>query len=203
MRFKFFSILLLSSMVLFGCSSIQTADTPVQWQQHKQNLEQIKSYTLSGQLGYITPIERRSLNLQITKKNGISELRLSTFLGQTVMKMTITPQISQLDSYDGLHYEAKNPNVLIEQLTGLDIPIRELENWLIGLPNPTDEFTFNENHTLSTITNQAQKPVWDVEYRVYQNVEYQGGMVPLPYKLTLTHAKTKLHLVLSKWKIES
>ncbi|MCE0494457.1 lipoprotein insertase outer membrane protein LolB [Vibrio salinus] len=201
MQLKFFSIIL-SCLALFGCSSIQMANTPVRWQQHQQLLSQITNFTITGQLGYITPTERRSLNIQLTKTGTTSHLRLSTFLGQTVMKMTITPELSTIDSYEGEHYENKNPDLLIEQLIGLQIPISELENWLLGLPNPTDNYTFNENHTLSTVTNNAQEP-WSVVYRRYQNVELNQDVIPLPYKLSLKHSATKLHLVISKWKIKS
>lgn len=202
MQLKFFSIIF-SCLLLFGCSSIQTADTPVQWQQHQYKLSQISSYTLSGQLGYISPTEKRSLSMQLTKNGSHSELRLSTFLGQTVMKMTITPDHSTIDSYQGEHFEAKDPNVLIEQLTGLNIPVTELQNWLLGLPNPADSYTFNNNHTLSTITDNTAPTPWSVTYRTYQNIDFNGGIIPLPYKLSLLHSTTKLHLVISKWKIKS
>lgn len=202
MQFKFFSILL-ACLVLFGCSSIQTADTPVQWQRHQQILSQLTNYTISGQLGYITPIEKRSLKIQLTKKDTTSELRLTTILGQTVMKLTITPDLSTIDTYQGEHFEATDPNLLIEQMTGLQIPIVELENWLLGLPNATDRYTFNENHTLSSITNDTKRPVWSVDYRSYQNIDYQGKTIPLPYRLQLKHSTTQLRLVISKWKLES
>jgi len=157
---------------------------------------------MSGQLGYITPIERRSFNIQLMKTGDTSTLRLTTFLGQTVMKIKITPERSVLNAYNGEHYEADNPNVLIKQLTGLDIPLKELENWLLGLPNRTDHYVLNKNHMLSNVNSNMAKSPWSVTYRIYQNIHYQNGIIPLPYKLSLTHSTTKLNLIISKWKIE-
>lgn len=197
---KYFIFILL--LIISGCSIIEQSHTPVQWKTHQQQLDTIHSYAISGKLGYISPEERQSLNLYLRKREEKTELRLSSFMGQTVLKMTLSPRFAIIDTYDNQHIVTVTPQKTLFQLTGLHIPVEHLEQWLLGYPTENANFTLNDTNTLATLDSDINHATWQVKYQSYQTVKYQKGELPLPYKLSLKQAKTKLNLVISKWKIE-
>ncbi len=60
MTLRSFLILLLSSIVLAGCSSVPESVTSVEWQAHEQRLETIDNFQATGKLGYIGLIKDKA-----------------------------------------------------------------------------------------------------------------------------------------------
>ncbi|SHO55817.1 lipoprotein insertase outer membrane protein LolB [Vibrio quintilis] len=190
-----------SLIILSGCGSLQQVQTPVEWRSHQEQLKQIDTYSLSGKLGYISPEERRSFNFQWKRHASQNQLRLSTFLGQTVLKIDINKSLARVETYEGKIYTDKSPEALIEKLTGLNIPLSPLSAWILGLPAMADHFTLNSNHTLDTLNKELGKKQWLVKYDDYTDVDYRQTQLPLPSKLSLKQGQTKINLRISQWKV--
>lgn len=118
MTLRSFLIFFLSSLILAGCSSVPESVTSVEWQAHEQRLETIHDFQATGKLGYIGPDQRQSLNFFWKHSTALSQLRLTTVLGQTALKLTITPQGATVETYDDQVLSARNANQLIYRLTG-------------------------------------------------------------------------------------
>lgn len=186
-------------MALFGCSSVPEPITDVQWQSHQARLTGIEQFKLVGKLGYISPDQRQSLNFQWQKSAASSQLRLTNFLGQTVLNLTISDQGARVETYDDQIYRAPNAQLLVHQLTGLDIPVDLLQDWVLGLPSQADKYALNSNNTLATLDKHADDYHWHVNYASYREYPWQQSMLPLPDKLKLTQNQTSINLVISKW----
>lgn len=186
-------------MTLFGCSSVPEPITDVQWQSHQARLTSIAQFKLAGKIGYISPEQRQSLNFQWKKSNQNSQLRLTNFLGQTVLNLTMTAQGARVETYDNQVYTAPNAQLLVRQLTGLDIPVDLLQDWILGLPSQADAYALNENNTLATLDKRAGSTNWHVDYGRYREYPWQHTQLPLPDKLKLTQNQTSINLVISNW----
>ena len=99
---KFFFILM-PALFLAGCQTLDIADnrptnvthiekTDAQWQQHLQQLKQIKSYNSAGQLGYISSKERFSARFDWQYRNAQSyTLLLSSTITSSTLKFDMSP----------------------------------------------------------------------------------------------------------------
>lgn len=198
---KRFSLLFTLLFVLAGCSSV--SNTPianVDWQAHQARLNEIDQFKLAGKLGYISPEQRQSLNFQWQKSPTLSDLRLTNFLGQTVLHLTVNEQGAKVETYDDQIFTAKDAQTLIAQLTGLLIPVTPLEHWILGQPSDADDYILNTNNTLASLVKTIGPQRWLVTYDAYDLVELTNAKpLALPTKLKLTQANTKLNIVISKW----
>lgn len=186
-------------MTLFGCSSVPEPIADVKWQSHQARLNSIVQFKLVGKLGYISPEQRQSLNFQWQKSAENSQLRLTNFLGQTVLNLTISPQGARVETYDEQVFTAPSAQLLVRQLTGLDIPVDLLQDWILGLPSQADNYALNANNTLATLDKHAGSYSWHVDYARYREYPWQQSNLPLPDKLKLTQNQTSINLVISKW----
>ena len=184
---------------LSGCSTLPESQTSVEWQAHQLKLESITQYQSVGKLGYIAPEQRQSLNFQWKHNPDASQLRLSTFIGQTVLNLSVTSSGATVETYDGQNLSHVSADVLIEQLTGLTIPIEHLQDWLLGNPTSADNFQLSENNTLSSLTKLVGQQPWELQYLSFQDIEYMGAPLPLPQKIKLIHQDTVINLVINKW----
>ncbi|OIQ25538.1 lipoprotein insertase outer membrane protein LolB [uncultured Vibrio sp.] len=198
-NFRRLLFLALSFLFLAGCSTLPESQTSVEWQAHQQKLASITDYQSVGKLGYISPEQRQSLNFQWKHNPEASQLRLSTFIGQTVLNLSISPQGATVETYDGQNLSHASADVLIEQLTGLTIPVEHLQDWLLGNPTSADQFQLNDNNTLSSLTKLVGQQPWELQYLSFQDIEYRGKPLPLPKKIKLIHQDTVINLVITKW----
>lgn len=186
-------------LILFGCSSTPEPIVDVEWQAHQQKLQQIQTYQVIGKIGYISPEQRETLNFQWQKSPNKSQLRLTNFLGQTVLSLSMDAKGANVETYDDQKFNAANGQILIYQLTGLDIPIDDLQGWLLGLPTKADYFKLNENNTLASLDKTSGRQNWHVDYTRYKEFSWQNGNIPLPDRMQLTQQQTSIKLVISKW----
>ncbi|MGL4829750.1 MAG: lipoprotein insertase outer membrane protein LolB [Vibrio sp.] len=188
-----------SLFLLAGCATTPPQPLNVQWQSHQLVLQQIQAYQLTGKLGYIAPNQRQSFNFQWQKTPQKLSLRLTNFLGQSVLNLQVDEQGAQVDTYDDQIYRDQDAQNLIRNLTGLDIPVEQLEDWILGLPTQASHYELNEQNTLASLTKLASTVEWQVEYQRYQAIEWQNQLIPLPDKLKLQQNKTSIQLVISQW----
>lgn len=195
---------LLTAMFVLGCSTLPPEQESVEWQAHRSQLKALTQYTANGKLGYISPEQRQSLNVHWTYSANLTQVRLTTFLGQTVFNLTSTPNGSFIETYDGQKLSGKNINALIYQLTGLDIPIEQLSDWLIGLPASADQYQLNEFNTVGSLQKQLANKRWELDYNEYRSfpVDDRTYSLPMPTRMQLRQADTKLNLVVSKWTLK-
>lgn len=186
-------------VLIAGCSSLPTTQTSVEWQQHQQRLNTIEHFKVAGKLGYISPAERQNLNFFWQYQPQQSQLRLTTFLGQTVMKLTITPEQATLIDYDGNRHEAKDVDQLMWQMTRLNIPVSSLPQWLLGLPQSDESYTLNSQNTLATLATQSTSQPWQAQYQQYTDVDGLEGTLPLPSRLTIRQADIKINVQINQW----
>lgn len=187
------------SLILAGCTNTPNSQLNVEWQSHQQRLSQIDHYLVTGKLGYISPQQRESLNFQWRHSQKESQLRLTTFLGQTVLNLTMTPQGAHVETYDDRTLSGTNADELVYQLTGLTIPIHALQDWFLGNPTQADHYQFNPTHTIASLNKVISGQTWQLDYLSYHDEELNQERIPLPNKMTLQHSDTKLNIVISKW----
>lgn len=193
-------VALFGALILAGCATIDST-TNVEWQTHQHRLATITSYQAVGKLGYIAPDQRQSLNVQWQHSPTLTHLRLTTFLGQTALNLKATPQGASVETYDDQVFHAASPQALITQLTGLTIPVEQLNDWMLGRPTQADDFKLNQTNTLASLTKKVGNQKWQLHYASYQDVLLDGTTLPLPKKMKLTQGDISINILISKWNL--
>lgn len=201
MTLRPFIIFVLSSLLLAGCSSVPESITSVEWQTHEKKLEAIHDFQVTGKLGYIGPDQRQNLNFFWKHSTALSQLRLTTILGQTALNLTITPDGATVETYDDQVLSARHANQLIFRLTGLMMPVEHMPDWLLGLPTDADTFKLSSTNTLQALNKQIGLNDWNIDYQRYSDVKWREQALPLPNRLKLTTSDVKINLLITKWNI--
>ncbi|UPR52855.1 lipoprotein localization protein LolB [Vibrio cyclitrophicus] len=205
--------LIFMAIIMVGCSSIPEQPTSVEWQSHQDRLLQIENYQASGKLAYISPEQRQSLNFIWKHSPNQSQLRLTTFLGQTALNLTIDSSGAKVVTYDDQVFTHASASVLVEQLTGLQIPIDHLPQWLLGIPDQADSYQLNTANTLESLSKQASSQLWTLNFANYRNTEMPSKKlsdednanvesIPLPTRLSFKQDDNKINIVVSKWTLK-
>lgn len=191
---------IIALLLLMGCETTQTQPAhQVKYQQHQQKLADINQFNVSGKLGYIDPNQRHSLNFVWKQSPTSSQLRLSNFLGKTLLSLIIDPRGATVTDMDGKRYFDRDATLLIYQLTGMRLPIKHMQDWFKGQPTFADSYKVSDEGTLTSLTQTRGAQRWNLAYRSYQA---QTDDLVLPNKMTLTQDKIKLNIVINKWKLQ-
>lgn len=189
-------------IILSGCSSVPPTQEAysVDWQTHKQRLEQFNTFKVTGKIGYKDTEHRQSLNFILKHASQYDELKLLSFLGQTVLTVQMTPTGSMITTADGQVRTAKEANDLIKTLTGLSIPVSQLPDWIKGLPTQADNVVYNQSHTVENLEKSIDNRQWKLSYLSYQSTNTdKGSPLPLPNQLFLEQDNTQIKILISKW----
>ncbi|OOE44131.1 outer membrane lipoprotein LolB [Salinivibrio kushneri] len=188
------SVLALFLTLLAGCATAPAPTT--EWQSHRDALVSVDSYTARGKVAFIAPSTRFSANLYWRYSPAQSQLRLTNFLGTTLLSLTMNEQGAVLIDDQGERYQDTDPARLVAYLTGAHLPIDALAPWLIGLPRAKDTFSLGPDNRVATL-NGAQG--WDIDYQ-----DYSADTQPaLPTRITLTRDQQTVKLMISDWTLDN
>ncbi|WP_420834989.1 lipoprotein insertase outer membrane protein LolB [Salinivibrio socompensis] len=105
------SVLTILFTVLTGCTTAPAPTT--EWQTHRAALSAIDSYTARGKVAFIASDTRFSANLYWHHTPNASTLRLTNFLGTTLLSLTMNAQGATLIDDQGKQYQDPHPARLI------------------------------------------------------------------------------------------
>ena len=183
-RVLFCGVLLI---LLNGCSTLpdgpeQRINLPAQLQQ----LAVVNSWKINGKMALRNDSEAISATLFWQHRPGSFQFRLTNLLGITLVDMQYQDGMATLTA-DGKTYQDADPRQLIKTVTGWDVPVNRLLDWIKGLPGPTDQYTLNTNDLLANL-KPGECPgcgSWQVAYQNYGKVE----QIWLPHALKLTNTQ--------------
>ncbi|MCW8996374.1 MAG: lipoprotein insertase outer membrane protein LolB [Psychromonas sp.] len=189
-------ILFLFIYLLGGCAQIPPAQN-IPWLSHQQQLENLKNWSFSGKLAFITPQERHSLNIHWRQSGNNFHITLTTFLGTSVLDLNKTPSGTKITDNNGNLYFAEDTESLIKQLSGLVIPVEALQQWVKGNPSEASYQLNKDNQVVSLSAVASENASWSVNYSDYKS---QQGIY-LPHKLQLKKSDLRLKFAISRWQI--
>lgn len=193
----FRSIIIVCVLALFlnGCASWHQPAAPESrpWQQQQTQLAKLKEWQIQGQIAIITKQERHSASLYWQHLKEADQLRLTGPLGSQLLNAAITEHLTTIDS-DGKHYSGPDASALIAQLTGWQLPVSRLPDWMIGLPVNT-VYQLNDAGQLDTISTVDG---WTIHYTSFQQVDNYV----LPYRLEVERDSIKIKLKINRWLLE-
>lgn len=174
-------------LLMAGCSNTPQAPEPMP---RTEGNAAITAWRLSGKLGLRSEGQAHSAYLNWQQCGDNYRIRVSGPLGQGAASLTGNSHRATLRSRDG-EISANNAEQLLEQQLGWSIPVAELLYWLRGIPAPKQDYQL--------IDEQLLQAGWQLNYQRWQQVDqYQ-----LPAKMTATHPRAKVTLIIRDWQLDS
>jgi outer membrane lipoprotein LolB len=149
----------------------------------------LKDWILTGRLAIAAPSDSWTASIDWHHAGDDERMRLSGPLGQGAVDVHLSRGAVTIDRGGGRVQSSNAPEQFLQQQLGLQVPIRSLRFWAIGVPEPEQGF----QKTASGFVQSG----WLVDYREMQKV----GQHYLPYKLAVTKDQVKLKLVVEQWSL--
>lgn len=182
--------LLFATTLLIGCSTTKTNTD--YFVKQVSELQTINNMNIGGKIALLQKNSKLSsyLNIEINKDNFV--FYLTSLTGDTIFKLTQENDIATLVDSNGMVHEHSNTDALVEGITGINIPCKELKNILLGEPNGYNH-NRNEDGSLKDITLNKYK----IEYKRYQTI----NKYIVPKLITITGNDIIIRININKWEL--
>ncbi|WP_223669402.1 lipoprotein insertase outer membrane protein LolB [Kangiella shandongensis] len=213
MRFtttKIIASALLSLLALTACETTPVKqettvwDDP-RWQKHYQLLKTFEQYQLKGRIGITHPEDSFSSNfLWQQRQQDNFTFRMYGAFGQTYLILKVGPNLSTLDTGDDEHYQGVDARNLLYGVSGWDIPVSLMQDWIKGLPTGINKsnLLINADGTLQ----QIKYLDYTVDFIRYDEAEWERDnktiTLKMPDKIKIVQGQNKIILSVRSWDIE-
>ncbi|MGY8870284.1 MAG: lipoprotein insertase outer membrane protein LolB [Pseudomonadales bacterium] len=192
-------LLMTLSLIMTGCSLIPKTQAPepkstISWEEHQTIINQISHWNTSGKIGIRTSDDSQSASLSWNQNQQAYNISLKGPLGQGGATISGDQYSSTLEIPGEQPLAAGSPEELLSLRLGWEIPVKDAQYWIKGVPSPNSDYdlTLTDNR-LTKLTQQG----WNIEYQSYVD----GNKASLPRKLTMSREELKLTLILRNWRI--
>lgn len=204
---KYLLLLLFSSLLLSACSTFN-AETPspivdgvrlgnhhLSWPQRQAQLAQVTNWTASGNIAAHTDKNGWNASYHWHQQNNNYDLILFGPLGMNRVQLNGDALQATLTTPSQQVITANNPDTLLWQQTGWNLPVSNLYYWLRGLPAPHSRFkrSFDLNNHLVHLYQDG----WHIMYLRY--VAING--IDLPERLLISNSEWQVRLAVTQWQL--
>lgn len=193
--FLIFGILLMS-----GCATPVRENQSVDSQLHQQRLAKLSQWQIKGRLAFKSSQEKVSAYMRWRQQGKEFDLKLTTFIGTSIMAMQSRPGFTQIEADDQI-YTDQDASSLIQQVTGWNIPVGKLALWVKGQHTRSDNVVFDEGGLLSSLKAKCRACApWILTYSRYKMV----SGIWLPHDIVLTNssdAENQIKIKITDWQV--
>ena len=196
-------IFLLAVMSLTACTTLLPPHKPVEdsakrWEQRKIELSEINDWVLNGRVAIINGDESWHLDMTWQRHADKYILDLSGPFGAGHAQLTGTKEGVVLVDSDKNYFFADSPDLLLQEVTGIQMPVKSLLYWMRGLPNWNIEKQQQELDEFGRL-QQLQQDGWRVRFKRYIEVAKHE----LPQKVFIDGYDLKVKIFVDKWDLKS
>jgi len=186
--------LIVVMMTLAACApALKQSRLPEDWQTHVEQAVAFDVWQVQGKLGLRSPQQNSSALLSWTQNKKEFVIAISGALG--IGKNTLRGNDRRIEWVNdkGEKRIYHDPSEALRVATGLDVPLNALRHWILGVPEPTLEFS---NLELDAGTaKQFQQAGWQLEYPRYQ----RSHGLALPALVRARRDDVTLSIAISRW----
>jgi outer membrane lipoprotein LolB len=189
------SLLLLLFILLLGACSTTRHSKPeagsINEAQHQLALSRMQHWKIDGRLAFKSTAEKFSANLNWQQHAGRYEIKLTSFIGTSIMHMQGEPGAVLLEA-DDQRYQDSDASQLIASITGWNIPVEQLPAWLKGQVDEQDRVIFSREGLLQQLLPRCgQCDAWAISYSAYKQVDE----IWLPHQIQLNNLNQADNLI--------
>lgn len=183
--------------LLVGCTAsplVPDAALAAEWEARRAKLAALQDWHLKGRIAFQLDREAWSATLHWQQHQREYVLRLIAPLGRGTFELSGSDAGVSLRTADNRFLQADDPEALLRENLGWDLPVSGLFYWIRGLPEPdsrADTLLLDDKGRI----NDLRQNGWQVSYQRYD----AASGYDLPGKMTLQNERLKVRLVISDW----
>lgn len=166
------------------------------WQQNKLKLEQVHNWNLSGRIAIRLQKDNSSASLSWQQKGQDYVIRIIGPFGRGTLELEGNREGVTMRDADNQLLHARDPETLLENYLGWQVPLTGLNFWIRGLPDPGMEIKTLLLDAQSRISELSQAD-WQISYGHYM----QADELSLPQKLELQNQQLKVKVFIRQWEL--
>jgi outer membrane lipoprotein LolB len=186
-------VLLLALLSSCSLTSNQSQSNATVGQSGHSDASQMSNWQLIGKLGFKTESAGGSASIQWIQREDDYKISLRGPFSTGFATIVGNQQVAELKTGDQIYRQP--PEQLLANLTGLSIPITQLQHWLKGLPMTEEPkataITHNADGTMARFTQDE----WQISLSNYQ----QTDAGKLPKKIVGQKDNVNFKFVISRW----
>ena len=174
------------------------ADPDKKWEQRKLELSEINDWFLNGRIAIINGHESWHLSMEWQQHDDKYILDLSGPFGAGHAQLTGTNSGVVLVDADKNYFYADSPDRLLQEVTGVRMPVQSLLYWMRGIPNWNIK---NGKQRLDEFgrLQQLQQDGWRVRFKSYIDVNHHE----LPQKIFIDGYDLKVKVFVDEWDLKN
>ncbi|NOT11360.1 MAG: outer membrane lipoprotein LolB [Methylococcaceae bacterium] len=173
--------------LITACSSVDVKPDTTYSVQARQKFYELEQWSFEGRLAITGQSDSWSANMNWIHTPAQENMKLSGPLGQGATHIRLTKEQVTIDRGDGNPQTSVQPEEFVNQQVGILVPLQSLRYWVVGLPEPSQEF-------IETIDGFNQEG-WLVSYKEMQATN--GEL--MPRKISVSNSQAKLKLIVDQW----
>lgn len=199
--------LLLFSALLVGCTTtgvrLTDAERHIVWQNHLTALNGIHRWSLRGRVALRADDRGWQASLRWVKSAHMQTIQLAGPFGSGRVSLQQDHRGAVLTDSRGNQYRENDAEILLQRITGWQLPVSGLQYWIRGqaIPDTAADVKLDSFGRLERL-KQAD---WDIHYQAY----VQHGSLYLPRRIFMSRPleedsdrKLEVRLVLNHWQME-
>jgi len=192
------TVLSLMLLLLAACArqAVYQAEISPAWEAHRQMMEAITGWKIKGRVGLYSDNEAWPGDLIWLQTGNSYDIRLIAPVAAGNLHIYSVPNGVMFEhSGDSQVHFTADPEAMIQQTFGWQLPIADLRYWIKGIPSPESSskgvMTVDE---LGRLRELAQSG-WKISY---QNYTTQAGQ-SMPKKMLLEQADLSIKIFIRNW----
>lgn len=187
-------VLVAMILLLAACAPLrQPTPESRDWQSHVHELQQQQSWQLQGKIGIRAQHDSGSAFLSWQQHPNAYRVVLSGALG--LGKLVLDGDASGIDwvDKDDVRHHHDDPDALIRELWGWEIPLRALPYWIRGVPQPSVDVSglqLADGTALGFVQDG-----WSLQFTAYRNTNGTA----LPGRIRAEREGVVLTVLVSRW----
>jgi outer membrane lipoprotein LolB len=180
-------------LYLAGCSlqKTQPLSPNLSWDEHQTLLKQYLNWELSGKVGIRTADDNQTASLKWLQIAQTYQIDIHGPWGQGGASIEGKPGAVTVNVSGDKQYRGVNPEQILYEKLGWDLPISDIYWWIRGLPSPEKPYT---HHLEDNRLKALQQDGWEIQYLRYNNLN-----PALPNKLSLSRNDLKITVIINSW----
>ncbi|UDG81767.1 Outer-membrane lipoprotein LolB [Candidatus Profftia lariciata] len=193
-----FCCLLLTACQVIKQKNLANSKQILHWYKHQHEVQKIYKYQASGSFVYVSNQQRVYAHFFLQQSTPDRyHLLLISSLYNTIIDLNVMPGIVQLNDYRGKRYFSDSVNKMIQNITGIRIPLQHLHTWILGIPSDANNVTLDDQYRVKQFTYNKDDCSWHVQY-----LKYNSNTKPaVPSQLEVTQNDEHINLKIDYWKI--
>lgn len=157
-------------------------------------LKQLESWKIKGRTAITQGKEGWNVGLRWQEEQGIYQIKLEGPFAQGGVTLDGNNEQVVLTMTTGEKVASTNPESLISDVVGWNLPVSALREWVRGLPyqkHTIDSVSYNKEGQITHLEQQG----WAIEYLRYMPFKHYS----VPSKIYIKHPDLSLRLIIISW----